>query len=276
MLGFKIIGLTMNRVEESLRSIDVDKVVAEIIGFLSSSIAEARAEGVILGLSGGVDSSVTLALCVEALGSDRVHPVIMPTSFTPPQDIADALDLASMFKVRSIRVDIDGIVEGYLNAIGYRVAKPMVEGNLRARIRMTILYYLANAFNLLVVGTSDRSEYMIGYFTKYGDGAADIQPIVHLYKTQVRLIGRYLGLPERIVSKPSAPMLFPGHTARSELPADYDVIDQVLHGLFDLGLTLEDLERETGIDRSISSKILSMVESSKHKRMLPRCIRKPI
>lgn len=266
----------MNRVEESLRNIDMDRIVAEIVEFISSSIAEAGADGVVLGLSGGVDSSVAFVLCVEALGSDRVYPVIMPTSFTPAQDIADALDLASVFKAKGIRIDIDGIVDEYTKAIGCRVAKPIVEGNLRARVRMTILYYLANAFNLLVVGTSDRSEYMIGYFTKYGDGAADIQPIVHLYKTQVRLIGRRLGLPERIVSKPSAPMLFPGHTARSELPADYDVIDQVLHGLFDLGLTLDDLERETGIDRIVSSKILSMVESSRHKRMPPKCIRRYI
>jgi NAD+ synthase len=275
-MDVKILGLAMNRVEESLRNIDVDGAVAEIVEFISLSVAEARAEGVVLGLSGGVDSSVAFTLCVKALEPDRVYPVIMPTSFTPPQDIADALELASMFKAKATRIDIDGVVEGYLKAIGYRVVKPMVEGNLRARVRMTILYYLANALNLLVVGTSDRSEYMIGYFTKYGDGAADIQPIVHLYKTQVRLIAGYLGLPERIVSKPSAPMLFPGHTARSELPADYGVIDQILHGLFDLGLTLDELERETGIGREVSLKILSMVESSKHKRMLPKCVRRPI
>ncbi|MBS7248894.1 MAG: NAD+ synthase [Candidatus Bathyarchaeia archaeon] len=266
----------MNRVEESLRRIDADRIVDDISKFISSSVVEAKADGVVLGLSGGIDSSVTFVLCVKALGSDRVHPVIMPTSFTPFQDIIDALNLASMFKTESIRVDIDSIVDEYIRCIGYKVVKPIVEGNLRARVRMTILYYLANAFNLLVVGTSDRSEYMIGYFTKYGDGAADIQPILHLYKTQVRLIGRYIGLPDSIVSKPSAPMLFPGHTAKSELPADYDIIDQVLHGFFDLGLTVDELEMETGIGRDISSRILSMVESSKHKRMLPKCVMRPI
>lgn len=265
----------MNRIETSLHSLDLNRVKAEIIEFIFSVIEEAKVEGVVVGLSGGVDSSVTFLLCVEALGSDRVYAALMPTAFTPSQDVLDAKTLASKFNVKTFYIPIDDIVASYFHSLRDVKSKPMAEGNLRARVRMSILYYLANSLDLLVAGTSDRSEYMIGYFTKYGDGASDFQPIIHLYKTQVRLLARHLGLPENIAFKPSAPMLLPKHTARSELPADYRTIDQVLHGVFDLDLSIDQIEKEAQIPRRLSAKILSMVESSRHKRTLLKSVLDP-
>jgi len=142
-------------------------------------------------------------------------------------------------------------------------------GNLRARIRMTILYYYANLKNLLVCGTGDKSEILLGYFTKYGDGAADLLPIADLYKTQVRGLARKLDLPKSIVEKPSSPRLWPGQMAEKELGATYDEIDQILYLYVELGKKVDEIIDQTGIE---SEKVRSIVErfrKSEHKRRLP-------
>jgi len=134
---------------------------------------------------------------------------------------------------------------------------------------MNILYYYANKYNGLVVGTSDRSELLIGYYTKYGDGAVDILPIGALYKTQVRKLAEKLGLPRRIVEKPSSPGFWVGHLAEDEIGIKYEVIDVVLYALFDKGLKPEEVPRYTGIDQGIVNKILDMHRRSRHKRVFP-------
>jgi NAD+ synthase len=110
----------------------------------------------------------------------------------------------------------------------------IAEANVKARARMMICYFFANSFNMPVAGTGDRSEDLIGYFTKHGDGGVNFLPIAHLYNTQVRALGAHLGLPERIVTKPSSPQLWPGHLATDEIPLGYEKLDLVLHLLFDL------------------------------------------
>ena len=134
---------------------------------------------------------------------------------------------------------------------------------------MVILYALANERNLLVAGTGDRSESLLGYFTKYGDGGVDILPIGHLYKTEVRALGSELKLPYAIVTKPSSPNLWPGHRAVEELPADYDVLDRVLTLLYDSRKSLQQISSQTGISRSVIREVIKMNEQSKHKRELP-------
>ncbi len=145
----------------------------------------------------------------------------------------------------------------------------VVEGNIRARIRMTILYAYANQYNLLVAGTGDRSEILIGYFTKYGDGGADFFPIGCLYKTQVRRFAVFLGIPEKIAYKPSSPRLWKDHLAEKELGLKYEVIDAVLYSLFDKKLSPQQTAEKLGISLEVVERILSRYYSTSHKRETP-------
>jgi len=255
-----------------LLAFDVQKTLEETLTFIRKIVNDANASGVVVGLSGGVDSSLTAALCVQALGRDRVLGVLMPTSFTPKEDIEDAYKLAEMLKIRTRRADIDGICEAFLKAMG--VSPDLSEmkmplANLRARIRMVILYFYANAHNILVAGTGDLSEFLIGFFTKYGDGAADFFPIAHLYKTQVRKLAEHLGIPSRIAFKPSSPQLYPGHKLLDEVPIDYDKLDPVLAGLFEYGLSPDEVSEKTGVPLEIVLDVKSRYEKTIHKRDLP-------
>ena len=131
---------------------------------------------------------------------------------------------------------------------------------------MSLLYYVANSKNLLVVGTGDRSEILIGYFTKYGDGGVDFLPIGDLYKTQVRWLGKHLGVPENILTKPSSPQLWPGHKAEEELGVTYDRIDLILHAIFDLRMEAEEVRKQFGED---VDRVLELHAKSSHKRAMP-------
>ncbi|MEM1514651.1 MAG: NAD+ synthase [Candidatus Bathyarchaeia archaeon] len=261
--------------EINVSKVDPEKTMDEITSFIRGVVGSSGASGVVLGLSGGIDSSLVAALCTRAIGSDRVLGIIMPTSFTPNEDIEDAAELAKTLGIKYIIVNIDGIVDSFIRSLNVdpndsRVRMPLA--NLRARVRMAILYFYANLYNLLVAGTSDKSEYLIGYFTKYGDGAADFFPIRHLYKTQVRELAAYLGLPERIVRKPSSPQLYPGHKISDELPVDYPIIDKILIGLLERNLTCLEVSRILGIPKETAENILLRHKRSAHKRLNPKVI----
>lgn len=235
-----------------------------------------RTEGIVIGLSGGVDSSLVAMLCHHALGKDRMLGVLMPTSFTPERDVSDARQLAVQLSIRTEHVQIDEIVDAYRRALGAggddeRLKIPLA--NLRARARMTILYWFANRYNYLVAGTGDKSEDLIGYFTKYGDGGVDFLPIGHLYKTQVRELAKHLGLPDGLVDKPSSPQLYPGHSALDEIPADYDVLDPVLYALFEQKLSPDEVQRELKVPKKLVEEVLSRHRESAHKRAYPPLVR---
>ncbi|RLF14740.1 MAG: NAD(+) synthetase [Thermoprotei archaeon] len=252
-------------------SLDYSKVEEAIKSFIRSKVEEAGVKGVVVGLSGGVDSSVTASLCVRALGSDRVKGLIMPDSaVTPSEDVEDALKIAEHLGIECKSIDINPLVQTIVRSHPfYDPSKVVAEGNVRARLRMILLYYVANTLKLLVAGTGDRSEIMIGYFTKYGDGGVDILPIGGLYKTQVRELGRYLNLPSRVVEKPSSPRLWSGQTAEGELGLSYDVIDPVLYGLYDLGLPPRRVAEEVGVPLEVVERVKGMVEATQHKRSMP-------
>jgi NAD+ synthase len=251
-------------------------VTEEIVQFIRKVVRESRLNGAVVGMSGGIDSSVVATLCAKALGSDRVVGLLMPASHTPKADVDDARQLATSLGIRTYEVPIDTIFESFserladsLGITGGQIPK----ANLKARIRMSILYYYANIFSMLVAGTGDRSEDLIGYFTKYGDGGVDFLPIAHLYKTQVRALGAYLGLPDRIVSKPSSPQLWSGHLATDELPIGYEKLDIILHLLFDLHSPPDLVSKETGVDSKIIADVLDRYYRSSHKRSYPPMVR---
>ncbi len=262
----------MKREAITLPKLNYEEAAKEIYGFLRRTVEEARASGAVIGLSGGVDSSLTVTLCVNALGDENVLGVLMPTDFTPKQDVDDARKLAAQLGVRTEFINIEGACGKLFDDLkigGDDRGKRMLRANIYARMRMIILYYYANLNNYLVVGPGDRSEALIGFFTKYGDGGADLFPIMHLYKTQVRELAAYLGVPEKVAYKPSSPQLYPGHKATDEIPIDYDKLDLVLVGLFDLKLQPGEVSRLTNVPLGIVEEAVRRFNISKHKRMFP-------
>jgi NAD+ synthase len=253
--------------------LNFQETVNKIVKFIKETVENSKANGVVIGLSGGIDSSVTAVLCVKALGKENCLGIIMPTSFTPKEDVEDAEVLAQQLEIKVERINIDALSEVFLKTLKVDLEKHKIPAaNIRARIRMIILYYYANIENKLVVGTSDKSERLIGYFTKYGDGGVDFMPIAHLYKTQVRELGAYLGLPSKIVNKPSSPQLYPGHKVIDELPLDYNELDKVLVGLFDLKLSPKEIEKLTGIPLNKILIVLERFNATQHKREVPKFI----
>ncbi len=251
-----------------VNSVNYVKAKIEIAEFLYDYFANSRTKGAVVGVSGGVDSCTTLALVALALGPRRVTALILPSGFTPKQDVEDAVAVAKQFGVRYYVIGIDQLLSAYAALPFYDENNVVAKGNLMARIRMSILYYYANKNNLLVVGTGDKSELMLGYFTKYGDGGVDILPIGDLYKTQVRQMARLLGLPEHVVLKPSSPRLWAGQTAEGELGMKYSEVDLVLYA-YEIGIPKRDIPAETGVSRSKVESILARVRENAHKRAPP-------
>ena len=252
----------------ALLSMDPAKETSRITRFIRKTVKDAGADGVVVGLSGGVDSAVVGALCVRALGKEKVTAVLMPSKFTSHGDIEDAEVLAYTWGVRVKRVEVSPLAEAITSAFDFEAGR-VPGANVQARVRMVLLYYLSNSANLLVAGTGDRSEEQTGFFTKGGDGGVDFLPIAHLYKTQVRELGRHLGLPERVVTKPASPGLWPGHTAAEELPADYDVLDPLLYYLFDRELPPREAATRSGTSVSVARRVMEMHEKTEHKRKMP-------
>ena len=246
---------------------DYSTITETIEKFVSEQIEKSHAKGVILGLSGGIDSAVLSYICKRKL-KDKTLALIMPdTTITPESETEDALKIIASTGIEYKLIDINPIINEYTTHIE---PNEKSSGNLRARVRTNILYYYANSRNYLVLGSSDKSEYMIGYFTKFGDGASDITPIISLYKIQVREIAKYLGVPENVISKKSSPHLWKEHEAEKELGIPYEKIDSILYCLLDKKLTTDETEKITQIDKSDIKKINQLMTNSEHKRLLPQ------
>lgn len=260
--------------------LDRTKTARSIEKFIAGYVKAARAEGgVVLGLSGGLDSAVVAALCTRALGAARVLGLILPGASTPNEDVKDAAAHARQLGIDHHTINIEPIVERYMQVLSdggnynnnnnIKVAR----GNLTARVRMSVLYYRAYADDSnrrrLVAGTSDKSEISIGYFTKFGDGGADMTPIAGLYKTQVRELGRYLKVPDAILKKKSSPRLWPDHTAEDEIGISYDAIDPILYMLVDRKKTAKEAAAELGVPINRVKRVQEMAAKSAHKRATP-------
>lgn len=201
-----------------------------LVGWIGAKVEEANALGTVVGLSGGIDSAVVAALCREALG-DRVLALILPVN-SLPQDAEDARLVAEHLGIRVREVPLEiayaALVTALPNDLGSDEGKALALANLKPRLRMLTLYYHANALNYLVVGTGNRSELAMGYFTKFGDGAADILPLGGLVKHQVRELARHLGVPQSIIDKPPSAGLRAGQTDEGEMGLTYAQIDGYL------------------------------------------------
>ena len=250
---------------DEIKNQDYASITETIEKFLSEQIEKNHVKGIVLGLSGGVDSAVLAYLCKRKL-KEKTLAIIMPdTSITPKIETEDGLKIIALTGIEYKLIDIKPIVNEYTM---YLEPNEKSRGNLRARVRTNILYYYANIKNYLVLGSSDKSEYQVGYFTKFGDGAADLTPIISLYKLQVREIAKYLGVPENIISKKSSPHLWKEHEAEEELGVSYEEIDSILYCLSDKKLSVEETSSITQIEKSIVEKIYELNINSEHKRLL--------
>ena len=252
---------------EEIAKKDFKTIQEKIGGFLTDEVKERRAQGVIFGLSGGIDSAVIATLCAKYAKQNSLALVMPSAKITPPSDTDDAIKIIDELQLEYKLIDIGFIHKEYSK---YIEPNPLAFGNLGARIRSNIAYYYANARNCLVLGSADKSEFLIGYFTKYGDGAADLLPIASLYKTQVREFAKFLGVPQSIVSKPSGPRLWEGHTAEGEIGMTYEEVDSILYCLLDKNLSVEETARKTEIPISNVDKIYQMHKRSEHKRITPK------
>jgi len=245
---------------------------ADVIkSFISSKVNEAKAEGVVIGLSGGLDSAVTTKMCVEALDKEKVFCFLLPANTTPKEDTDDALEFAKSLGVKYRIINISGIVKKIASTIHNKMKKKEM-GNIHARTRMIVLYYFANKNNYLVVGSGNKTELLMGYFTKYGDGACDIMPLGDLYKTQVRELAKHLKIPEKIINKTPRAGLWKGQTDESELGIKYEILDQILYDM-EKGLKNNEIVKSVGVEISEVKRIKNIVNSTKHKRKMPEIAR---
>ena len=213
---------------------DYQFIIEKTSKFILNKTLESNSNGIVIGLSGGIDSSVCLALAAKTLSNHNILGLIMPMNgITPNDDEHDAIELANTYGIECKVIALNLIEDSYRTQIYQERIKNVTEskiahGNLLARIRMSILYYHANLLNRIVVGTGDKSEAMLGYFTKYGDGGVDIAPIADLYKTQIRILAKELKISEKIINKKSGPRLWKNHDAEDELKMTYEEIDPIL------------------------------------------------
>lgn len=226
-----------------------------ISDWIKEKVNEAGAKGVVVGLSGGVDSAVVVVLCKEALG-DNVLGIVMPC-YSNPEDGRDVNLLFTKFGIKTEKVVLDSIYDGLLKILP--TGNKIVQSNLKPRLRMLILYYFANKLNYLVVGTGNKSELMVGYFTKYGDGAVDLLPLGGLLKSQVIELAKELGIPSKIIDKIPSAGLWDGQTDEGELGISYAELDNALLAI-DKGIP-------TNVDLEIMRKVERLIKTSSHKRM---------
>lgn len=215
---------------------------------------------VVLGLSGGLDSAVVAFLAVEALGANKVFALFLPSSTNTAQDLKLAKLIAKNLKLSPISYLLPPILNSYQKII--RLKDQKIVGNLKARIRMSILYAKANEISGLVLGTGNKSEIMTGYFTKYGDGGADILPIGDLYKTEVRALAKELKIPQEIIDRPPTAGLWDGQTDEDEMGITYELLDKILFAI----------AHKKSLSKFPANKVKlvkKMITNSSHKRQLP-------
>lgn len=253
-------------------SIDPVKTTVKITSFIKTTLRKVGFSRVVIGLSGGVDSSTTCFLAVKALGVDNVYSVLMPYGSLNKQGVKDAKSVIAKLKIPKqnvFLVDVKPMTD--------KVAKhdssidKLRRGNIAVRIRMILLFDLAKKLDALVLGTENRTEYLLGYFTRFGDEASDIEPLRGLYKTQVRQLAKYLGVPDKIIKKPPSAGMWQGQTDEKEFGFSYEAADQILFLYHEKKYSSSQIVNK-GFDKKIVKKVLERVEDNDFKHKLPHII----
>jgi len=249
------------------------KAEAEAIeAFIRERLEKAGRERAVIALSGGVDSSLVATLAVRALGPERVIGHTLPDGeVTSEADMQDAEELARSLGILCRRISIQKPLDAFretFTAVGLH-GDPIAWANVKPRLRMIVNYFVANFENGLVLGTGNKSELLLGYFTKGGDGMVDLLPIGHLYKTQVRQLARVVGVPEKIIEKPPSAGLWPGQTDEGELGLSYEEIDKILHCLHDRRMSINQTVKALKTRKKHVQRVWDLMKASEHKRKLP-------
>ena len=248
-------------------TINSKEAVKVITDFIKTYVENSRCKGVVIGLSGGIDSAVTALLCKKALGIDKTTCLFLPDKDTPESDIRDQKTFVETFNLKCETRDITSLVELFEKN---SLIKPdrMALANIKARIRMILLFEYANRTNNLVCGTSNKSELLIGYFTKYGDAGVDIMPIGDVYKTQVWELARFLEIPNEIIDKPPTAGLYKGQKDEEEIQMSYEQLDKILMGL-EKKMSIESIAKYTNLSEEDILRIKNMRIKTQHKRRSP-------
>lgn len=262
----------MSNEKTILSTINPKDTVDIISGFIKDLVDESKSDGLVVGLSGGIDSSVVTYISAQVVNRDKILGLIMPSETTSTEDVQDALSVAEVLGIKKKIISIDNVLEEFTTLSVRQSSKEqqqLAQANLKARIRMLILYYHANSMNRLVLGTGNKSELLVGYFTKYGDGGVDLLPLGDLYKTDVQKIAIHLSIPFNILNKPPTAGLWHGQTDEQELGITYELLDKILYLLEDEELQPDQVADQLYIPEKEVLRIKSLMKFAEHKLVPP-------
>ena len=248
-----------------------------LVSFIRDVVDEAGAEGAVLGLSGGIDSTTTAYLAVEALGEDGLHGLVMPSEVNDEDNMSDAERVAESLGIEYDVIEVEPIADAFVDAASVENSEDRVPedplrtaiGNVRVRARGVLNYLVANVEGKVVLGTGNRSEALTGYFTKYGDGAVDCHPIGNLYKQQVRQLAAHVGVPMDLVMKTPSAGMWIGQTDEEEMGLSYNTLDAVLALHVDGPLSKAATVRQLDVTEEQVDRVVELYEVSAHKREMP-------
>lgn len=254
--------------------LNCEQIEKKIIKFIKESVKNAGLSGAIVAVSGGLDSAVALELTVRALGKENVMVIHLPErDVTPEQDSIDVMLHCERLNLTCDVLDITTILHVIQQSIPVdRPENRIPFGNIKSRLRMMLVYYFANSRGRMVIGTSNRTEFLIGFFTKYGDGGVDLMPLADLYKTQIRQLAKYLKIPDNIIEKPPSPGFFRGQTDEEELGCDYSTIDLIFLG-WEKNYSNEEISEILCLNLEIIKSLEARVNANEHKRRIPLILR---
>ena len=244
-----------------------EKILVQVI---HDEVTKVGIQKVVLGLSGGIDSALSYALAVKALGKENVLPVLMPYQTSSASSLEHAKLMANQFGTETFVEDISNMANNYYNT--HTDIDKLRRGNILARLRMIVLYDYSSKHKALVLGTSNKTEILLGYTTLWGDMASAINPIGDLYKEQIRLLSRYVKVPNEIIDKPPSADLWEGQNDEEEMNMSYDIIDRILYHIVDLRYSIETVKEKlesVNIDPSIVETISYKIRTNQFKRKLP-------
>lgn len=261
-------ALLKELVEASLAELEIDAQLTTSLleGFIRDEVTKVGVKKLVLGLSGGIDSALSAFLAARAMGPESVTGVCMPYRLSNPQSQKDAKAVADASGIHYEVVEITPQIDAYFER--YSDADDLRKGNKMARERMTILYDYSASLGALVVGTSNKTELLLGYGTLFGDMASAVNPIGDLFKTQVRQVSRYVGVPRQVIEKPPSADLWVGQTDEQELGLTYEEVDAVLHYIIDLRYGREEIV-DIGFPEEMVAGIQRLIQRSQYKRRLP-------
>jgi NAD+ synthase len=249
------------------RELDIEQTVSTVRRFIKGSLGHTGMDGLVVGLSGGIDSAVSATLAVQAVGPEQVLGVLMPYRSSAAESVDLAVQLVDHLGIESRRVDISPMNDAYYPKIDE--SNRMRTGNKMARERMSILFDLAHELDHLVLGTGNRTEICLGYTTWYGDAACSINPVGELYKTELRRVAKAIGVPQALIDRPPTADLWSGQTDEGEIGVTYEQIDRLLTRLVEDGETsMSKLEAE-GFHATDISRVVSLMNRNAFKRRLP-------